>query len=284
METLVNLDREILEQKTVQYMNDNLYVPANASSEARELLSLPTRQAEALFQSYVMDHQLVLISNTPNPRQKEALYELVPDCTELIQSSVTEDVLQVLDLHLGTGLSSVMISCLSADQFEEIMDIVLWRDGKLDEEALDVWLFELINIEPEELSDFLYQIDVTVLAEMLRGRIEIAGQFRAMQIEAGLMDPTSELITYAEDRTRDICVAVWEADEELFIRLLHEIFDLNEADPLNEQQRMIQLQSEREVRVEERDQSVGIQVTEEQLREKVDLGQLDLQDDDSSAE
>ena len=63
METLVNLDRE-----------------------TRELLSLPTRQAEALFQSYVMDHQLVLISNTPNPRQKEALYELVPDCTELVQS------------------------------------------------------------------------------------------------------------------------------------------------------------------------------------------------------
>ena len=256
----------------------------NLNRETRELLSLPARQAEALFQSYTMDHQLVLISNTPNPRQKETLYELVPDCTELIQSSVTEDVLQVLDLHLGTGLSSVMISCLSADQFEEIMDIVLWRDGKLDEEALDVWLFELINIEPEELSDFLYQIDVTVLAEMLRGRIEIAGQFRAMQIEAGLIDPTSELITYAEDRIRDICVAVWEADEELFIRLLHEIFDLNEADPLNEQQRMIQLQSEREVRVEERDQLAGIQVTEEQLREKVDLSQLDLQDDDSSAE
>ena len=37
-------------------------------------------------------------------------------------------------------------------------------------------------------------------------------------------------------------------------------------------------------RVEERDQLAGIQVTEEQLREKVDLSQLDLQDDDSSTE
>ena len=45
----------------------------NLNRETRELLSLPARQAEALFQSYTMDHQLVLISNTPNPRQKETL-------------------------------------------------------------------------------------------------------------------------------------------------------------------------------------------------------------------
>jgi len=254
------------------------------NKETQELFQLSTRQSEIIFQGYTIDHQLALISNTQNPRLKESLYELVPDCTELIQASSAQDVLQVLNLHLGTGLSSVMLACVSADQFEEIMDIALWKDGQLDEDALDFWLFEMINIDSDELAEFLYQIDVTVLAEMIRSRIEIEGEFRALQIQTGLINPTSELINYEDERTRDICYSVWEADYELFIRLMSEIFDLNQSDPKSQSQRLIQLQSEREIRVEDRDQSIGIQVTEEQLQEQVDLTQLNLVDVEPKSE
>ena len=140
------------------------------NQETQELFRLSTRRAEMLFQSYTIDHQLALISSAQTPRQKESLYELVPDCTELVQASSAADILQVLNLHLGTGLSSVMLSCVSAEQFEEIMDVALWKDGQLDEGALDFWLFEMMNIDSEELAEFLYQIDVTVLAEMIRSR------------------------------------------------------------------------------------------------------------------
>ena len=254
------------------------------NQETQELFRLSTRRAEMLFQSYTIDHQLALISSAQTPRQKESLYELVPDCTELVQASSAEDILQVLNLHLGTGLSSVMLSCVSAEQFEEIMDVALWKDGQLDEGALDFWLFEMMNIDSEELAEFLYQIDVTVLAEMIRSRVEIEGEFRALQIQTGLINPTSELISYEDERTRGICHAVWEADYELFIRLMGEIFDLNQSDPRSLSQRLIQIQSEREVRVEDRDQSVGITVTEEQLQQQVDLNQLDLVDVEPESE
>ena len=254
------------------------------NKETQELFQLSTRQSEIIFQGYTIDHQLALISNTQNPRLKESLYELVPDCTDLIQASSAQDVLQVLNLHLGTGLSSVMLACVSADQFEEIMDIALWKDGQLDEDALDFWLFEMMNIDSDELAEFLYQIDVTVLAEMIRSRVEIEGEFRALQIQTGLINPTSELINYEDERTRGICYSVWEADYELFIRLMSEIFDLNQSDPKNQSQRLIQLQSERELRVEDRDQSIGIQVTEEQLQEQVDLTQLNLVDVEPKSE
>ena len=177
-----------------------------------------------------------------------------------------------------------MLSCVSAEQFEEIMDVALWKDGQLDEGALDFWLFEMMNIDSEELAEFLYQIDVTVLAEMIRSRVEIEGEFRALQIQTGLINPTSELISYEDERTRGICHAVWEADYELFIRLMGEIFDLNQSDPRSLSQRLIQIQSEREVRVDDRDQSVGITVTEEQLQQQVDLNQLDLVDVEPESE
>ena len=63
-----------------------------------------------------------------------------------------------------------------------------------------------------------------------------------------------------------------------------EIFDLNQSDPRSLSQRLIQIQSEREVRVEDRDQSVGITVTEEQLQQQVDLNQLDLVDVEPESE
>ncbi|MDE0685822.1 MAG: hypothetical protein OXI63_23070, partial [Candidatus Poribacteria bacterium] len=101
-------------------------------SESKKLLSLPTREAEQLFQSYGKQQQLEILSATRNPRAREQLYYLVPDCTELIQESPTEDVLQVLDTMLGSGLASALLPCLSNDQFEELLGIAVWREGKLD--------------------------------------------------------------------------------------------------------------------------------------------------------
>ena len=74
-------------------------------SEGEKLLSLSTREAEKLFQSYGKQQQLEILNATRNPKAREQLYYLVPDCTELIQESPTEDVLQVLDTMLGTGLA-----------------------------------------------------------------------------------------------------------------------------------------------------------------------------------
>ena len=89
-------------------------------SESKKLLSLPTREAEQLFQSYEKEQQLEILRATRNPKDREQLYYLVPDCTELIQESPTEEVLQVLDTLLGTGLASGLLPCLSNEQFEEL--------------------------------------------------------------------------------------------------------------------------------------------------------------------
>ena len=142
-------------------------------SESKKLLSLPTRQAEQLFQSYAKQQQLDILSATRNPRSREKLYYLVPDCTELIQESPTEDVLQVLDTMLGTGLASALLPCLSNDQFEELLDIAVWRDGKLDEESLDLWLFELSECERDDLGRFLRELDIRLLAALLHGRVTL---------------------------------------------------------------------------------------------------------------
>ena len=124
-------------------------------SESKKLLSLPTREAEQLFQSYEKQHQLEILSATRNPKSREQLYYLVPDCTELIQESPTEDVLQVLDTMLGTGLASVLLPCLSNDQFEELLDIAVWRDGKLDEASLDLGSLNFLNVNATNSGGFL---------------------------------------------------------------------------------------------------------------------------------
>ncbi|MDE0423789.1 MAG: DUF6178 family protein [Candidatus Poribacteria bacterium] len=251
-------------------------------SESKKLLSLPTREAELLFQSYEKHQQLEILSATRNPKSREQLYYLVPDCTELIQESTTEDVLQVLDTMLGTGLASVLLPCLSNEQFEELLDIAVWRDGKLDEESLDLWLFELSECERDDLGRFLRELDLRLLATLLHGRITVKSQYTAMFLENELMDPGSPAIDYADERARAICDAIWEADHEIFGILINELADIDAEGNVEAELAAVfdAAKADRAERVQARDKETGIDVTEADLMEKVDLESLTLDEDD----
>ena len=251
-------------------------------SESKKLLSLPTREAEQLFQSYGRQQQLEILRATRNPRSREQLYYLVPDCTELIQASPTEDVLQVLDTVLGTGLASALLPCLSNDQFEELLDIAVWRDGKLDEESLDLWLFELSECERDDLGRFLRELDIRLLAALLHGRIKLQSEYAGLLLESGFLDPASDAISYADERARAIANAIWEADYEIFDMLLSELLAIDtEGDVEAELAAMFDAaQADRTERVTERDKAAGIDITEADLMEKVDLDLIALDEDE----
>ena len=258
--------------------------------EAQKLLAIPTLEAEALFQSYTTEQQLEIISSTRNPRERGELYYLVPDCTELIQRSSTEDVLQILDTMLGTGQASVLLPSLSTEQFEEMMDIALWRNGKIDEKTLKLWLFELSQCERYELGRLLSQIDIDLLANILHGRVEMKTDFKALFIEAGVVDPSSAGIEYTDEWARAIVDAIWEADEDLFTHLLYEIFALDKEEvegDVEEMELVAALERAKEIRdarVRERDIAAGIDITEDEIFERVDLDDLDLEDEEVSDE
>lgn len=250
--------------------------------ETKKLLSLPAREAEQLFQSYEKQQQLEILSETRSPKVREQLYYLVPDCTELIQESPTEDVLQVLDTMLGTGLASVLLPCLSNQQFEELLDIAIWRDGKIDEESLDLWLFELSECERNDLKRFLRELDLRLLAILLHGRITVKGQFTGMFLENELMDPGSPAIDYTDERARAICNAIWEADHEIFGMLIKELSDIDSADNIEAELAAVfdTTKAERTERIASRDKETGIDVTETDLMEKVDLDALTFDEDE----
>ena len=253
-------------------------------SESEKLLSLPTREAEQLFQSYEKQYQLEILSATRNPKSREQLYYLVPDCTELIQESPTEDVLQVLDTMLGTGLASALLPCLSNDQFEELLDIAVWRDGQLDEASLNLWLFELAECDRDDLGRFLRELDLRLLAALLHERIKIQDEHVGLLLEAGLLDPTSPVLDYADERARAISTAIWEADYEIFEMLISELFAIDTEGDVEAELTAIfsAAQADRAERVVERDKEAGIDVTEADLMEKVDLDLITFDEDEDA--
>ncbi len=253
---------------------------ANRSSEAQSLLKMPLAEAEALFQSHPTERQLEIILSTPHPKEREKLYYLVPDCTELIQRSPTEQVLQVLNTMLGTGLTSALLPCLSAEQFEEVIDLSVWRNGTVNKRDVDLWLFELSNCDPDEISNLLTHIDVAILAVLLQGRIELKTDFAALMIESGVVDPSSAEIQYADERAREIMDTLWEMDEHLFTRVLYELFAVDKHVSAGEElsASLKRAKDERDERVRTRDLAAGIGITEEEVLEKVDLATLDLND------
>ena len=252
--------------------------------EAEKLLRMPVTAAEVMFQGYTIDQQLEVISSIRDAKAREELYYLVSDCTELIQMSPMEDVLQILDTRLGTGTASALLPCLSPDQFEEMMDFVLWRSGKLDEKTLDLWLFELSECERDELGDLLSEIDVGIIGGLLRGRVEMNDEFKALFIEEGLVDPSTSGIEYSDERARAVMDAIWEADADLFVRVMYELFGLDREDELGEELwgSLERAKGEQEERVRERDKAAGIDITETEILEKVDLDQLNLEDKEKS--
>ncbi len=253
-------------------------------SEGKKLLSLPTREAEQLFQSYEKELQLEILGATRNPKAREQIYYLVPDCTALIQESPTEDVLQILDTMLGTGLASVLLPCLSNQQFEELLDIAVWREGQIDEESLDLWFFELSECDPGDLQRFLKELDIRLLAILLHGRIKIKGQYAGMFLENELMDPGSPAISYIDERARAICDAIWGADHEIFGALINELLDIDSADNIEAELAAVfdTAKAERAERIAARDKETGIDVTETELIEQVDLKSLTFDEDEGN--
>lgn len=250
--------------------------------ESGKLLALPTREAEQLFQSYEKHQQLEIIRATRDPRKREQLYYLVPDCTELIQESPAEEVLQVLDTMLGTGLASGLLPCLSNEQFERLMDTAIWRDGELDANSLDLWLFELSECERDDLGRLLSEIDIRLIAQLLENRVVLSDGYGAMLLEEGLLDPGSPSIQYTDERARAVVNAVWEADADLFAQLLREIAAIGEEGELEylRAASAADAQGDRDERVIERDKESGIDVTEGDLGQVVDLGNLELREDE----
>lgn len=254
--------------------------------ESGKLLALPTREAEQLFQSYEKQQQLEIIRATRDPREREQLYYLVPDCTELIQESPAQEVLQVLDTMLGTGLAAGLLPCLSNEQFAILMDTAIWRDGKLDEASLDLWLFELSECERDDLGRLLSEIDIRLLAQLLDDRVTLSDGYGALLLAEGLLEPGSPSINYADERARAVVDAVWEADTALFEHLISEIAAIGEEGDIEELRdaATADAQADRDERVVERDREAGIDVTEADLSQEVDLGALELREDEEEEE
>ena len=265
-------------------------------SEGEKLLAMDYKSAFQLFQSYPQEQQLAIIEATRDPKKREELYYLVPDCTELVRESKVEDVLQIIDLVLGTGLSVGILSAISSEQFEKIFDISAWRDGKLDEQRINLWIGELAECEPEDLEKLLTHIDISVLAQMLRGKVDLSDisidgvtpqTYKGMFAETGIIDLNA--MEYDNEQVRFIMETIWSADEDYFRQLLHELFaqeeeeEEEEGEKYKDRARKIEFeraQERRDRRIRERDEEAGIDVDEEELFTYVDLENLGFEDDE----
>ena len=109
------------------------------------MLELDTKQASIQFQQYTTEEQLAIIETVSDVKSREELYYLVPDCTELVQQSPPENVMQMALAHLGTGQSAGILSAASSDQLANIVDLIAYQDGKLDNTRFEAWLMEMLH-------------------------------------------------------------------------------------------------------------------------------------------
>jgi len=243
-------------------------------NEGERLLALSYRVASEIFQAYTFEQQLSIIEATRDPKKREQLYYLVPDCTELIQNSKTEDVLQVLDTMLGTGLTCGLLPTLTGTQFEEIINLSLWKDGRPDEEMLTLWIGELAECDQDDLAKLLIQIDYKLVAYILQNRIDIPTEYKAMFIENGLIE--LEQIEFEDEASRFIMETIWLADPTMFIDVLREIFTEVEYEPERDEISLLEAEEEREAVIEDFDKERQIEISEDELFQEVDLNDLNL--------
>lgn len=260
----------------------------NPVSESEKLLSLDYKSASQLFQSYSIEQQLAIIEATREPKKREELYYLAPDCTELVQKSRTEDVLQIIHTMVGTGLTVGFLSAISAEQFEEMLDMTIWHDGKLDEEALNNWIGELAECDEDDLERLLPQIDIAVLAQMLRGKVDVSDEsvdgvnpktYKGMFAETGILDLNA--LEYENEQVRLIMETIWRADEDYFRRILYELFaEEDEFGLESDGLEFLRAKEGRDERVQKRDEDIGIFIDEDEMFEEVDLDNLEWEEDD----
>lgn len=258
----------------------------NPRAEAKALLEMDTKQAAIQFQKYTTEEQLVIIETVSDAKTREELYYLVPDCTELVQRSPTENVMQMALVHLGTGQSAGILSAASSEQLSDIVDLIAYQKEKLDDKRFEAWLMEMLHAGEEVFENMLRSIDPHLLGEFFWNRLELATAksnvipYPAFLVEEALVSP--EDLSYDTEDTQLLIEMLYAADGDLFQSLMEYIF-LEDASAIDGYAREIKARTTREAakaRIEERDRERG--VTEEDLDELVDLKNIQLAQNQSS--
>ena len=252
----------------------------NPQAEAKTLLEMDTKQASLQFQQYTTEEQLTIIETVSDAKSREELYYLVPDCTELVQQSPTENVMQMALAHLGTGQSAGILSAASTEQLVDIVDLIAYQNDKLDDTRFAAWLMEMLHAGEEVFENMLRSIDPQLLGEFFWDRLELVSAksnvipYPAFLVEEALVSP-EDLSCDTED-TRLLIEMLYAADGNLFQSLMEYIF-LEDATAIDGYAREIRARATREAakaRIEERDREKG--VTEEDLEKLVDLNNTQL--------
>ena len=252
----------------------------NPQAEAKTLLEMDAKQASLQFQQYTTEEQLTIIETVSDAKSREELYYLVPDCTELVQQSPTENVMQMALAHLGTGQSAGILSAASTEQLADIVDLIAYQTDKLDDTRFAAWLMEMLHAGEEVFENMLRSIDPQLLGEFFWDRLELASAksnvipYPAFLVEEALVSP-EDLSCDTED-TQLLIEMLYAADGNLFQSLMEYIF-LEDATAIDGYAREIKARATREAakaRIEERDREKG--VTEEDLEKLVDLNNTQL--------
>ncbi len=255
----------------------------NPQAEAKALLEMDTKHASLQFQQYTTEEQLAIIETVSDTKSREELYYLVPDCTELVQQSPTENVMQIALAHLGTGQSAGILSAASAEQLADIVDLIAYQNDKLDDTRFAAWLMEMLHAGEEVFENMLRSIDPQLLGEFFWDRLELTNAksnvipYPAFLVEEALVSP-EDLSCDTED-TQLLIEMLYAADGNLFQSLMEYIF-LEDATAIDGYAREIKARATREAakaRIEERDREKG--VTEEDLEKLVDLNNTQLDGD-----
>ena len=252
----------------------------NPQAEAKTLLEMDAKQASLQFQQYTTEEQLAIIETVSDAKSREELYYLVPDCTELVQQSPTENVMQMALAHLGTGQSAGILSAASTEQLADIVDLIAYQNDKLDDTRFAAWLMEMLHAGEEVFENMLRSIDPQLLGEFFWDRLELASAksnvipYPAFLVEEALVSP-EDLSCDTED-TQLLIEMLYAADGNLFQSLMEYIF-LEDATAIDGYAREIKARATREAakaRIAERDREKG--VTEEDLEKLVDLNNTQL--------
>lgn len=244
-------------------------------NEGKKLLELDPRVASEIFQAHSLEEKLEIIEAMRDPKAREELYYLVSDCTELVQNSQTEDVLQVLDTMLGTGMTCGLLPTLTGTQFEEVINLSVWKDGKPDEELLLLWIGELGECDQDELAKLLIQIDFKLISYILKDRVDMPTKYKGMFIDYGIIE--LEQMEFEDEASRFIMETIWLADPTMFLDVMREMFTESEYEPEMEEMRLIEAEEERDLIIEEYDRKRKIEISEEELFQEVDLENLELE-------
>ena len=260
----------------------------NLQAEAKALLEMDTKQAAIQFQQYTTEEQLAIIETVADAKSREELYYLVSDCTELVQRSPIENVMQMALAHLGTGQSAGILSAASSEQLAGIVDLIAYQNDKLDEARFEAWLMEMLHAGEEVFENMLRFIDPHLLGEFFWDRLELATAksdvipYPAFLVEQALVSP-EDLSCDTED-TELLIEMLYAADGNLFQSLMEYIF-LEDKTAIDGYAREIKARASREAakaRIEERDREKG--VTEDDLEKLVDLDNTQLDEGQSPKE